>query len=645
MGGAGAARRGVAGARDVAAMTARGARHRPLLRVRASLLVVALLPHASHAAHEALFPWAAAEESFFTAASAPGDPDTCCGSAIVGDPRYVESKQYTCTCDLTTNACDDGCCCDPDCSATQTLQVFACASNASVVVEQRVRQCSDQLADVNLPDSVITTGYTTLELDGLLCIVADNSVSEGSYLRDPVETSALTTEEIAEEILTNSPTTFDTWLDEADAVQPQASFYTLDQPVQGDACTSSTSDAGCEQLVDLLVPARADDGSCNAEQRVPFLRDIAPFTCTLASPLAPTSLADECTYSLNPGFLRTIATAAAPRSSASQRNTTVFVANANGVYAQVQQLSDSSYSNGICLNAMVEYQLRFIVLDGVIQSVSAYIRLANVTAGDETALTLTYGVAFEYANQGVSRATSGRPGYERGLPLLVADGTLASLRLRRDGLFMLPSGTKGECAPSGAHGTQVLFDEWFAKSCAYSYTLSELEASCSSSLGAADPILTALNLSLTSSVAAYVGAYGDSHPGSPDDWVPLTVSLPASAFDRTWDAASQSCRNVLSGIHLKILSADVGNVLLPVRKVIGAQLEITTQTVITRRCAIGRRCNTVFSISASTSFTTLPREGRAYEFVPQTPQLIPSLPADFFYPFFLGDDSIDADST
>ena len=87
----------------------------------------------------------------------------------------------------------------------------------------------------------------------------------------------------------------------------------------------------------------------------------------------------------------------------------------------------------------------------------------------------------------------------------------------------------------------------------------------------------------------------------------------------------------------------MGNVLLPVRKVVGAQLEITTKDVTARRCAIGRRCNTIYSVSASASFTTLPIDGRAYEFVPSTPKLIPSLPADFFYPFYFGDDSRNAD--
>lgn len=142
-----------------------------------------------------------------------------------------------------------------------------------------------------------------------------------------------------------------------------------------------------------------------------------------------------------------------------------------------------------------------------------------------------------------------------------------------------------------------------------------------------------------------MGIFGDSHPASQEDWLPLSLTLPPAGLERNWDATTQSCSNVLSGIRIDVLTADIGEVLRPLRKVVGAQLELSTQTVFARRCAIGRSCNTVFSISASASFTTLPPEGRIYEFVPQTPQIIPSLPADFFYPFYLGDDSPDAVST
>ena len=83
----------------------------------------------------------------------------------------------------------------------------------------------------------------------------------------------------------------------------------------------------------------------------------------------------------------------------------------------------------------------------------------------------------------------------------------------------------------------------------------------------------------------------------------------------------------------------VGSVTLPINKVVGAQLEVTTQTVRAARCGPGRSSDTVVTFSASTTFASLPVEGRARDFVPGTPQLIPELPPDFFYPFSFGDNS------
>jgi len=329
---------------------------------------------------------------------------------------------------------------------------------------------------------------------------------------------------------------------------------------------------------------------------------------------------------------------------------------------------------------LVSYQLQLVVRGGLIESVVAYVRLAQLNeAANMSSLALSYGIAFQWADQGPARVTSGRPGYKRGLPLLFADGGLSSLVLRTHGLFMLPTSAAGACDPVSGKGKQVLFDEWLASSCSYTYSLEALEAACTADPAQPDPLLAALNISLTSTVdsafastygdaliAGYVGVYGDSHPQRTDgcppvsdpsktspgcDWLPITLALrdasgiavtSSSSLVRTWDPPTQSCRNMLSGIHLHVLSADVGNVLLPVRKVVGARLEVSYQTVSARRCPLGRKCDTTVSVSATTSFTTLPRDGRAYEFVPQTPQLIPSLPSDFFYPFFIGDSSQDA---
>ena len=85
---------------------------------------------------------------------------------------------------------------------------------------------------------------------------------------------------------------------------------------------------------------------------------------------------------------------------------------------------------------------------------------------------------------------------------------------------------------------------------------------------------------------------------------------------------------MLSGIHVQILVADVGAVLMPIRKIIGAQIVLTTQTVKPRRCALGVACNTHVQVRATSEFVVLPEDGRTFDYVPPTPTIIPALPDD-----------------
>lgn len=387
---------------------------------------------------------------YFPYGTVPGDSATCCGSAIIGNPKYGE-PQYTCLCDLTILACDDGCCCDPDCSGFQSLKVFQCVSNATVVVENRVRLCSDQLSSVNLPKAAIAAGYNTLGLDGLLCVVKDNSIAQGYFLTDPVADRTLTPAEIAQEIAYYSPTTFTTWLEPTKSAPRIAAYYTLDEPLLGDSCLSSEGQVGCAEATPIIFPARDNDGSCNGAQQVPFLRDIVPFNCELNAPLTSLiNIAAACTGILNTSFLASFLISATPSASVHWVRPSLFVnTNGSSVYNAINQVPQSNLSGDCCIGAMTGYQLRVIVNSGVVQSAAAYITTADVCTGQLAAIALSYGLAFEDANAQASRATSGRPGYQQGLPLLIADGSLSRLTLRADGFSMLPTGPAGVCQPAG----------------------------------------------------------------------------------------------------------------------------------------------------------------------------------------------------
>lgn len=201
---------------------------------------------------------------------------------------------------------------------------------------------------------------------------------------------------------------------------------------------------------------------------------------------------------------------------------------------------------------------------------------------------------------------------------------------------MLPTTADGQCDGDGGTGGLVLFGEAMARTCTTKLSAAALASWCQDVLPQNQPLIKALNLSwVTSTVPAYIGVFGDSHPDSTSfnsDWVSLEVTTRGSLRPE-WIAGTQTCANVLSGIHLKVLTANVGSVTAPATKVIGAQLHLSSQTVSSARCPLGQSCETVVSVTATTTFAAL--EDNTYDFIPPTPTIIPPLSADFFYPFLM----------
>ena len=65
-------------------------------------------------------------------------------------------------------------------------QVFACASNATYSARAGIKMCSEDLVQTNLPQSAVAAGWETeTDLDGILCVVHDNSASLGAFYTDP----------------------------------------------------------------------------------------------------------------------------------------------------------------------------------------------------------------------------------------------------------------------------------------------------------------------------------------------------------------------------------------------------------------------------------------------------------------------------
>ena len=307
----------------------------------------------------ALYAWESAGSTYYSNDDlvAAGDADSCCGSQLIGDPAYGVDSQI-CECDLTGGVCDAKCCCDQDCSEYETMtvrrtsrrthahspsgpphrhapdlppsrpQVFACASNATYSARAGIKMCSEDLVQTNLPQSAQAAGWETeTDLDGILCVVHDNSASLGAFYTDPTASSgALSEEEVRTELERYGVRAYDDCVVGSDAYCEQGAsgisytgaegHYSYAQPVLGDGCLSAGSTAGCDTKRPALLPAAAPDGKCDGRQQaLSFLVDVPPYSCRLE--LRTDTLPQLCATILNASFLQQQLLAATPAAAAS----------------------------------------------------------------------------------------------------------------------------------------------------------------------------------------------------------------------------------------------------------------------------------------------------------------------------------------
>jgi len=629
------------------------------------MALLALLPYASTTGED-LFVWETPESDYISAASLTSDPATCCGANLIGDPAYAEEPN-ACNCDLTVGACDVGCCCDPDCASIDVTTTFDCEDNSTDSGRAGVRMCSPDLVTVNLPASTVARGWSTVsDLDGLLCVVTDNSASRGAYYHDPTEsTGAFTAEEVANELakVDEIVPTYAHWLDASGSQAAGQAAYRAGDVVLGDGCLSRADpEAGCASLRPMLLPGTTSvAGACAGSRPITFLDEIAPYSCLDER----ADLAELCAGQLSPAAYFSALSRFAPSPSLFDLKALAFFlvtghdANGTATFQPVNStalpattlLEAEGDLPARCANAMSVLQYRFEV-DGakdLIQQVNVYIELAEMTSASPQ----QFGAGFEFVGEAAAkpdaREVSGRPGYLRGHPLLVSNGPLEAIQLRREPLPLLPRSKRGVCAASGEGGavsTPLLFEDEVATSCSLAFDdASALQAWCETQLTPADIApLAALNLTLDGDVAGYIGAFGDSHPGNADEWLPLTVVQPSSGLSARWDPLTQSCSGVLGNLQFEVLYAEVGAVLRPHKEVLGARLVLSEQTVQASRCVRDGPCQTHIAVSASSSYVLLPDGGRIYDFVPPLPTVIPPLPSDLFYPFMQVEGEVEEDS-
>jgi hypothetical protein len=296
-----------------------------------------------------------------------------------------------------------------------------------------------------------------------------------------------------------------------------------------------------------------------------------------------------------------------------------------------------------CFSALTSLEYRLTVsAEGKITAAAAYLVTEDVSSASAAAgVAQSLALGFEHQDAPVtSRPISGRPGYVRGRPVLIADSFGGAFALRTDALQLLPRGARGQCSTDGP-ATPLSFGDDLALSCVTELDAVQLEAGCVDvATPGALPALAPLNLSWsTEGALAYVGAFGDAHPAVGDHWVPLKLASGGASVSPSWDAQNGICKNMLKAVFLRFVAVDYSATVDPVRRIVYAELAIEAQDVGLPRCALGRGgpdCKAYVTTSISSSFVVLPPtwpSGRVFDYVPPNPTLIPPLPTDIFFPF------------
>jgi hypothetical protein len=135
------------------------------------------------------------------------------------------------------------------------------------------------------------------------------------------------------------------------------------------------------------------------------------------------------------------------------------------------------------------------------------------------------------------------------------------------------------------------------------------------------------------------GRYGNSSQAAFEDWVEILSTDPSSivvAGESTVDDSATECLGVLTGAHLEILTAAIGDRANPQMTIVGARWEYTTSTI--RYLCVGKSCGLDdlqstqdFELRFSVAYVDVTAEPTAV--VQRSPTLLKKLPRDFFYPF------------
>lgn len=130
-----------------------------------------------------------------------------------------------------------------------------------------------------------------------------------------------------------------------------------------------------------------------------------------------------------------------------------------------------------------------------------------------------------------------------------------------------------------------------------------------------------------------IGVFGDADPTKRAEWVTL-VQEGGDIPRAQWSDDNQGqglCERLVTGLSVTIYTAAVGNELQPQNKIVGAYYSYVTAPVRYEKPDAVRQ---EIELRTVVTFVELP-DRIMVEQVLAAPRIVPTMPADFFYPFAL----------
>uniref|UniRef100_A0A7S1TPI6 Tectonic domain-containing protein n=1 Tax=Phaeomonas parva TaxID=124430 RepID=A0A7S1TPI6_9STRA len=610
-------------------------------------------------------------------------PSCTCQESFVG---YSSCTKFECecTCDLNAGMCDYNCCCDTECSTEQIArfeELGACLPEGPA--DSVITECAstEDLAEINPSFPLRVKDTADQSLDQMLCVQTDNSELKGEFFADPGSPSASVfdsddgSKDYSYEPTTASTTSID-------------DTYDLGETILAGHIPNGTSDGFYRAWGGhLSIPTADESGVCNPLSFGKYEEPVyEPNSCIQVFD----DLADACD---NGGALdlRTLARdlyiGTTPESALTasadyvrveiddytfeEWGTGTDVTDAAITVADVQSCGSFYTSAGdttgpagcaITANAVTtaEAACRYAVKSicytithdaTAIVNASATVVLTDIptTAVDATTsmyyveqeTTLEFGSTLAVTtsqNNVIARTRSGNPGYIFGMPVLsgylVATETDTGIRARVPGLTLPGSPFSLNC-PADADvddadfRTQVNFGIDARSGCKLSLTLAELEDFCD---GTSTLVSSNVPINLETN-DSYVGEYGNSDPLDRSAWVSVEATSTVTA--PVWSSTTQTCTDLVTGVHYRILWAYTGTTENRQPKIITVEKVYSTETVQWLRPP-GAPSDVEQPLFLTSTATFVEYVTSSAEYTPPAPPIIFSVPYDVFYPFEIG---------